>query len=451
MDSWYTYWISGVLILCVSVYASITPGGYYGYYYTPVAESIDKGEVGYAAQFDVKGKGNVHHSVVMRPLVFLELGLGISRSPVPAAKLILPFYDEFGQGAAVGFSGKRWYFAGTLHWLTIAGIYDMDLHIPVGSIACELDLDYAVFSVENLFYDNRYGAAAMFTLRPLAALDIPPYFEANAGVAWRSPASTDRFSGFAGVQVKAPLLQTDKDPIAYIDINPAFDHSVSFARNVYPLRIALDMDAVLAAPLDFYLVGALSPSLKTENQDRMPKRNILDRYYLLWDSENLPAWAACGMLNTDIYGCEAQISKKFYNTMSLTLGYTKGDQKGINATAQIPLHPPLSGAFSKSLLSAEGGLFLGENLAAQLNFKQGNDKKHFQIGSGYDFERKSVFGELSFQYDFSLSKQISGLALRLAPNARHRENSDLYVFDYDIPIYQEGNNARRLHNFPWQK
>jgi hypothetical protein len=440
-----------ILSLHIPLFASITPGGYYGYSYTPVAESIDKGEVGYGVRFDIKGDEDIHHSVIMRPLAFMELGLGIGREPVPAAKFIFPLYDEFGQAAAAGFSGKRWYFTGTMHWLTIAGIYDIDLHAPVGSIAGELDLDYAMISVENFWYHNKYGAAAALTLRPLAAFGVPSYFEASAGVAWRSPEQPEGFSGYASAQVKAPLLQTDREPIVYIDINPAFDHSVSFVRNIYPLRFALDMDAVLAVPFDFHLVGGLSPSLKTENQDRLPKRNALDRYYLLWDSEKLPVWAACGMLNTDIYGCQTQISKKFYNTMSLTLGYTRGEQKGINAVAQIPLHPKLSGFLSKSLLAAEGGLFLGQNLAAQLNFRQGTDKKHLQIGSGYDFERKSIFGELSIQYDFSLSKQISGLALRLAPNLRHRENSDFYVFDYDVPIYQEGNNKRRLHNFPWKK
>jgi len=450
MDFWRTYWISGAL-LCVSAFASITPGGYEGYSYTPIAGSIDKGEVGYSARFDIKGENAIRHSVIMRPLYFMELGLGIDKNPIPAAKLILPFYDESGTGAAFGFSGKRYYFTGTMHWLTIAGIYDIDLHAPVGSVAGELDLDYAAFSLENFWYHNKYGAAATFTLRPLAAFGIPSYFEASTGVAWRSPEHQDGISGYAAVQVKAPLMQTEKDPIAYIDINPAFDHSITFARNLYPFRLAIDMDAVLVAPLDFYMVGALSPSLKIGDQDRMPKRNTLDRYYLLWDSENLPAWAACGMLNTDIYGCQTQISKKFYNTMSVTLGYTRGDQKGINAIGQLPLHPQFSGFLKNSLLYAEGGLFLGEKLATQLNFRQGTDKKHLQIGSGYDFERKSIFGELSFQYDFSISKQISGMAIRLAPNFRHRENSDFYVFDYDIPIYQEGNNKRRLHNFPWQK
>jgi len=78
-----------------------------------------------------------------------------------------------------------------------------------------------------------------------------------------------------------------------------------------------------------------------------------------------------------------------------------------------------------------------------------------QIGSGYDFDRKSVYGELSIQYDFSISTQISGLEIRLAPNARHRESSDFYVYDYDVPIYQEANAGKqagkRLHNFPWKR
>jgi hypothetical protein len=163
---------------------------------------------------------------------------------------------------------------------------------------------------------------------------------------------------------------------------------------------------------------------------------------------------ACGMLNADIYGCQTQLAKKLYNKnypLALTLGYTKGDQSGINAVGQIPLHPQLPSIFSKSLLFAEGGLFLGEKLAAQLNFRQGTEKRHLQIGSGWDFERKGIFGELSFQWDFSLSKRIGGMAVRLAPSFSHRENSDFYVYDYDIPIYQEGNNHRRLHNFPWKK
>jgi len=442
-------------LLISNAFAFINPGGYYGYTYTPTPYSIDQGEIGYGARFNFKPGSfeGIDHSVIMRPLSFMELGVGISKSPVPAAKLILPFYDE-NENLALGFSGKRWYFTGSAYNFTVAGIYDTELHAPVGSVAAELDIDYAAFVFENFWYQNRYGASAVFTLRPLAAFDIPSYIEASTAISWRSPEYTKGVSLHASIQAKAPLLQTEKEPIVYIDINPAFDHSVSFARDIYPIRLAMDMEAVLVVPYDFYMVGAISPSLKTKNQDRMPQREFLDRYYLLWDKENSPNWAACGMLNTDIYGCQTQLGKTFYNKanpLAITLGYTKGDQEGINAIGQIPLHPQFYGFFSHSLLFAEGGLFLGENLAAQLNFRQGTNRKYLQIGSGYDFERKSIFGELSFQYDFSISKQISGAAIRLAPNFHHRENSDFYVFDYYVPIYQEGNNAKRLHSFPWRK
>lgn len=443
--------ISLVLLLSVSCFAFITPGGYYGYSYTPLPTSINKGEIGYAARFDFIGSSSVHHSVVMRPLSFMELGLGINKNPIPAAKIIFPLYDSLNQHAALGFSGRQLYFTGMLNWLTIAGIYDTKKKISIGSVAAELELNYAAFSIENFWYKNKYGATATFTLRPFAIFDVPSFLEASSGISWRSPEYSKTYSAYISVQAKAPLLETDKEPIVYIDINPTFDYSVSFARNVYPLRVGFDMDAVLTVPFDFYLIGALSPYIKTENQARLPKRDMLDRYYLLWDSEKYPIWAACGMLNTDIYGCQTQVAKNFYNTLSLTLGYTKGDQEGVNATGQIPLHPKLSGSLSRSLLFAEGGFFLGEKLAAQLNFRQGTDKKYFQIGSGYDFERKSIYGELSFNYDFSISTKISGMAIRIAPNSSHRINSDLYVFDYDVPIYQEGNNARRLHNFPWKK
>jgi len=443
-----------ILLLVTNLFAFITPGGYYGYSYTPTPNSMAQGEFGYAARFGFLGNiGDINHSIAMRPVSFMELGLGISKNPIPAAKIILPFYDE-GQNFALGFSGERFYFAGSAHNLTIAGIYDKDLHSPVGSVAGEVDIGYAALSLENFWYQNQYGAAATFTLRPFAAFNIPSYLEASSGISWRSPEYRNGFSGYAAVQAKIPLLQTEKEPIIYIDINPAFDHSVSFVRDVYPLRLAFDMEAALLIPFDFFLIGALSPSLKTENQDRLPQRDLLDRYYLLWDSDKIPVWAACGMLNADIYGCQTQLAKFFYNKASpiaLTLGYTIGDQKGINAIGQLPLHPQFSGFLSNSQLFAEGGLFLGEKLAAQLNFRQGTEKKHLQIGSGYDFERKSIFGELSFQYDFSLSKQVSGLAIRLAPNLRHRENSDFYIFDYEVPIYQEGNNGKRLHNFPWRK
>jgi len=441
-------------LLITNAFAFINPGGYFGYFYTPAPKSIDKGEVGYAARFSFEPGSfeGIHHSVVMRPLSFMELGLGISRNPTPAAKIILPLYEE--ELLALGFSGERWYFTGSAYNFTIAGIYDIDIHSPVGSVSYEVDINYAAFAVENFWYKNRYGVAGIFTLRPLTAFDIPSYLEASSGISWRSPNHMKGFSAYASVQAKAPLLQTEKEPVVYIDINPAFDHSVSFARNIYPMRFAFDMDAVLAVPFDFYMVGALVPSLKTKNQDRMPQRDILDRYYLLWEPEKNSVWAACGMLNTDIYGCQTQLSKKFYNKtnpIALVLGYTRGDQKGINATGQVPLHSQFSGLLSKSLLFAEGGLFLGEKPAAQLNFRQGTDRTHLQIGSGYDFDRKSIFGEFSFQYAFSLSKQISGAAIRLAPNLSHRENSDFYVFDYEVPIYQEGNNGRRLHNFPWKK
>jgi len=444
-----------ILILVASVFASITPGGYYGYSYTPTPKSIEQGEFGYAARFDFIGDSAIHHSIVMRPLLFMELGLGMNKKPFPAAKIILPFYED-GQSMAVGFSDKRWYFTGILlNWLTIAGIYDINLHTPVGSVAFEADFGYVAFSLENFWYLNKYGAAATFTLRPLAAFDVS-YLEASAGISWRSPERIDDdYYAYVAVQAKAPLLKTDKEPIAYLDFNPAFDHSVSFARNNYQLRAVLDVEAVLSAPFNFFLVGSLSPSLKTENQNRLLKRDILDRYYLLWDSKKIPIWAACGMLNTDIYGCQTNMEKNLYNTFALTLGYTKGEQKGINAIGQIPLHPKFHGFLSNSLLFAEGGMFLGEKLAAQLNFRQGTEKKYLQIGSGYDFDRKSIYGELSLQYDFSISTQVNGLAIRLAPNAIHRESSDFYVYDYDVPIYQEGNSGKqfgkRLHSFPWKR
>jgi hypothetical protein len=446
------FWI---LLLNVSIFAAITPGGYYGYSYTPTSKSLEQGELGYAARFDFIGDNDIHHSILMRPLLFMELGLGISRNPIPAAKIILPFYEDR-QGMALGFSGKRWYFTGMLDWLTIAGIYDINLHAPVGSVAGEADFGYVAFSIENFWYLNKYGAAATFTLRPLAAFDIPSYLEASAGVSWRSPEHTkDDFFAYIAVQAKAPLLKTEKEPIAYLDINPAFDHSVSFVKNNYQFRAVLDIDAVLSAPFDFFLVGSLSPSLRTENQERLLKRDIVDRYYLLWNSEKIPVWAACGMLNSDIYGCQTNMEKKLYNIFALTLGYTRGEQEGINAIGQIPLHPKFSGFLSNSLLFAEGGMFLGERLAVQLNFRQGAEKKHLQVGSGYDFDRKSIYGELSLQYDFSISTQINGMAIRLAPNARHRESSDFYVYDYDVPIYQEGNSGKqfgkRLHNFPWKR
>jgi hypothetical protein len=454
------YGLLFALLFNASVFAYITPGGYNGYSYTPTPNSIELGELGYAARFWFIGNSDISHSIALRPLSFMELGLGISRNPVPAVKIMLPFYEEFGQGLALGFFGQRLYFTGMLQNktesknsfnLTAAGIYDMDLRSSIGSIAGEADFGYAAFSVENFLYKNRYGAASTFTLRPLAAFDVPSYLEASAGIAWRSPEYSSSFSAYVSAQVKAPLLQTEKEPIVYIDINPAFDHSFSFTEKEYPFRLALDIDAVLVAPFNFFFVGAISPSAKTENQDRMPKRDLLDRYYLLWDSEKIPVWAACGMLNTDIYGCQTQLEADLYNIFAVTLGYTGGDQKGINAIGQIPLHPKFSGILSKSLLFAEGGLFLGENLAAQLNFRQGSEKRHLQIGSGYDFERKSIFFLLSFQWDFSVSAQISGAAIRIAPNFRHRENSAFYIFDYDVPIYQEGNNERRLHNFPWKK
>jgi len=444
-----------ILILVASVFASITPGGYYGYSYTPTPKSLERGELGYTARFDFLGDNDIHHSIVMRPILFVELGLGISRNPTPAAKIILPFYED-GQSMALGFSGKRWYFTGMmLDLLTVAGIYDINLHAPVGSVALEADFGYVAFSIENFWYLNKYGAAATFALRPLAAFDVS-YLEANAGISWRSPEHTENdYYAYVSVQAKAPLLKTEKDPIAYLDINPAFDHSVSFTENNYQFRAVIDVDAVFTAPFDFFLVGSLSPSLRTKNQERLFKRNIVDRYYWLWDSEKIPVWLACGMLNTDIYGCQTNMEKNFYNTFALTLGFTKGDQKGINAIGQIPLHPKFSGFLSNSLLFAEGGMFLGERLAAQLNFRQGTEKKYLQIGSGYDFDRKSIYGELSLQYDFSISTQVNGLSIRLAPNARHRESSDFYVYDYDVPIYQEGNagkqSGKRLHNFPWRR
>jgi len=452
-----------VILVQVSVFASITPGGYNGYSYTPTATSLNEGEIGYATRIGFV-EHDIRHSIAMHPLSFMEFGLGFGKDIIPAAKIIFPFYEELGQLTAIGFSGKRWYFTGMLQSIsesknvfnfTIAGIYDTDLHFPVGSIAGEIDLGYTALNVENFLYQNRYGAAAAFALRPLYAFGFQSFLEASIGAAWHSPEYAEDFHSYVAVQIKAPLLEKEKEePILYIDINPAFDNSVSLNREDYQLRVALEVDIALAAVFDFYLVGALYPSRKTENIDRLPQRDFIDRYYLLWNSEKFPVWAACGVLSTDIYGCQTQAAKNLYNKnfpLALTLGYTKGDQNGINAVGQIPLHTQPKGILSKSLLFAEGGLFLGEKLAAQLNFRQGTEKKHLQIGSGWDVERKSFFGELSFQWDFSLSKQIGGMAVRLAPNFNHRENSDLYVYDYDIPIYQEGNNSRRLHNFPWKK
>jgi len=449
-------------MLVANAFAFITPGGYYGYSYTPTPNSLNEGELGYSARFGLVDSNYFLHAIAMRPVSFLELGVGIGKKPIPAAKIILPFFDSLPQSAAIGFSGKRWYFTGMLqsggktsYNLTVAGIYDMDLHSSVGSIAGEADFGYASISVENFLYSNRYGAASTFTLKPFAAFDAPSYIELSTGGSWRSPEKTEGFAAFAAVQVKAPLIQSEEkeEPIIYLDVNPIFDHSVSFARNIYPLRLGMDIDAALVAPFDFYLVGGLSPYLSTKNQDRLVRRDLFDRCYLLWDPDNSPSWFGAGMLNSGIFGFQWQLAKKFYNPnpLALTLGYTVGEQKGVNAIGQIPLHPRMYGFLSKSLLFAEGGLYLGQHPAAQLNFRQGTAKKHLQIGSGYDFEKKSIFGELSLQYDFSISKRASGLEFRVAPNLHHRENSPFYVFDYDVPIYQEGNNSRRLHSFPWQK
>jgi hypothetical protein len=310
------------------------------------------------------------------------------------------------------------------------------LHTSVGSIAGEIDIGYASLSVENFMYKNRYGVAGTFAIKPI------PYFEASTGAAWRSPEYEDDFSLFAAVQVMAPILKTEKEPAMYLDINPVFDHSVSFPESDYNLRFALDLDAVIVAPFDFYIVGGF-----------LTRKDFFDRCYLLWDSESIPIYAAAGLLNSGIFGIQGQVAKKLYNPnpFALDFGYTFGDQQGINAVLQAPLHPQFSGFLSNSLLFAEGGLFLGQNLAAQLNFRQGSENKYLQLGGGYDFERSSIFVELGLQYSFSLSKQISGMEIRLAPNFRHRENSDVYIFDYDVPIYQEGNNGRRLRSFPWRK
>ena len=434
------------LLLVQNAQAFVNPGGYWGYSFTPTPTSMEIGEVGYVARFGYLGKTGFSHGVAMRPLSFLELGVGIKREPIPALKLM---YNEH---IALGFSGKKVYFTGQQDFFTISGIYDTDLKYSIGSLAYELNLNYASFVLENFFYQNRYGAMATFTLRPFAAFSVPSFIEASAGIGWRSPEhSEDDFYGYVSVLAKAPLIQTEKEPLVYLDINPSFDHSVSFTRDIYTTRLSADIDAVLTTPYNIFLVGGFSPSIKLDEQERMPERDLVDRYYLLWDSEANRIWAACGMLNTDIYGCQAQAHKNLYNTFALTLGYTEGDQSGANAILEVPMHPQLSGALARSLIFAEGGWFLGANPAVQLNFRQGTEKKFLQFGSGYDFNRKSIFGELSLQYAFSVSKQISSVQIRLAPNLRHRENSDFYVFDYDVPIYQEGNNARRLHNFPWRK
>jgi hypothetical protein len=428
------------LIFSASIFASITPGGYSGYSYTPTPTSLNSGELGYAIRFDLAGGSDFSHSLAVRPVQLLELGLGISKNPFPAVKIILPFFDSLPQSAAFGFFNKSFYFTGMLQSsifnLTIAGIYDTDLHSSIGSIAGEIDIGYASLSVENFLYSNRYGVAGTFAFKPF------PYFEASTGAAWRSPEYEDDFSLFVAVQAMAPILKTEKEPAMYLDINPVFDHSVSFPESDYNLRFALDLDAVIVAPFDFYIVGGF-----------LTRKDFFDRCYLLWDSENIPIYVAAGMLNSGIFGVQGQVAKKLYNNnpFALDFGYTVGDQSGLNAVLQAPLHPSFSGFLSSSLLFAEGGLFLGQNLAAQLNFRQGSENKHLQLGGGYDFERKSIFVELGLQYSFSLSKQISGMEIRLAPNFRHRENSDVYIFAPDVPIYQEGNNGRRLRSFPWRK
>ncbi len=64
-----------ILILVAGVFASINPGGYYGYSYTPTPKSVEQGEIGYAARIGFLGDSTIHHSVLMHPLTFLELGL----------------------------------------------------------------------------------------------------------------------------------------------------------------------------------------------------------------------------------------------------------------------------------------------------------------------------------------------------------------------------------------
>jgi len=204
-----------IILVQANVFATITPGGYNGYSYTPTATSLNEGEIGYGARIGFE-EHDIVHSIALRPLSFMELGLGLGKDITPAAKIIFPFYEEAGQLAAVGFSGKRWYFTGKVHNLTVAGIYDINLHAPVGSIAGEIDLGYAAFNVENFLYQNRYGAAAAFALRPLYAFGFQSFLEASVGAAWHSPEYEDAFYGYGAVQIKAPLLQKQAKNPYYI-------------------------------------------------------------------------------------------------------------------------------------------------------------------------------------------------------------------------------------------
>ena len=71
----------------------------------------------------------------------------------------------------------------------------------------------------------------------------------------------------------------------------------------------------------------------------------------------------------------------------------------------------------------------------------------------YDRDARTVLAEVAVKLDLQSlwSVQGHGIAIRSAPNFSHRSDIPLYVYEYNAPIYVDGNGPRRLHGVPWTR
>lgn len=490
--------------------------GFYGYGFVPTARALPQGSLSYSYSVlpteEIPFVGQTpdlqqHHALLAFPFSWMEVGAVAHRTAYAdtgrvdwhgnlAGKIILPKAAPYLPALAFGSYDviqkdrvlQHLYFVGGFDFRA----WDGGLAVDLGAIyhrrlnpyddesgtgatsflAFEADYGKIALSLQSLWRGTRIGLAPSMTLKPFAHGPGPSWLEFTGGGAWRAPVAADALPAWGAVQLNLPLApQALPDAVAdtsrtwfWLDFNPAADHSIGEGQ--YASRGSIEVEGVAESWWKgLYLVNALAMQLNTHERDRLVRRDLWERSYLLYDSPfaglrtgalqvGVPALAG-GMLNSGILGVQAyeDLTLPGFVPAQLEGGYVWGLAEGWNATLEMPLHPQGSGVLAYSQFYAEGGYYLGNHVGFMGSFRQGSERNHLKLAVGYDRDARSILAEASvkFNWSASLSKSLYGVRARMAPNAQYRASVPLYVYSVDAPIYVDGNSARRLHNVPWAK
>ncbi len=489
--------------------------GFYGYGYVPTARTLPQGSLGYSFSMmpiaevpDVSREPGLqmHHALVAQPLPWLEAGSVAHRTPYDsgaadwagelAGKIVLPRAYAWQPALAFGAYDvlhedrflQHIYFVGGFDWRAFDGGLSMDIGAiyhrrrngsdpasPTGTtsfLAMEADFGVVDLIWQNFWEHNQWGTAPGVFVRPFAKGPGPSWLELGAGAAWRVPDADAQAPVWAAVQLNLPLaaprdsavVANDSATWLWIDMNGWVDHSIG--EGEFPLRGTFELEGVCATVwTGLYLVNAVGLQASTPNEDRLVTRDFWDRSYLLYEplwrgwrgqslGVGLPTLAG-GMLNSRILGVQAweKLYVGGFVPAVVNGGWVQGRAESWNATLEAPLHPILPGMFDQTQFFAEGGYYLGNHLGFQVSMRQGSERNHLQLGVGYDRDARTVLAEVAVKLDLQSlwSVQGHGIAIRTAPNFSHRSDIPLYVYEYNAPIYVDGNGPRRLHGVPWTR